>query len=232
MQSDRVTRLLNDGQSADSSPAQLHPEGVPEAVWSGPLPSPSCRAEIPLSPDSIRAAGDLADHLPAAGLFVMLLTLSVVIVRLGRVFAATRRSSPEAPSVRYGTPAFAPAPFGSRAMAERAAAHENTAYWQHLLAAFGAALEDEGYALSNDPRGEVKLPESTRLRVGCAVIRARQRCISPLQHEASREAFLQQAAEDGYAGSWADWCQRGAEAAGWYVVRQNVDRDADSAATD
>lgn len=227
MQTDLVTRLQTDWQSSDSSPAQLHPEGVPKAVWSGPLPPPSCRAEISLSPESIRAAGDLADHLPAAGLFVMLLTLSVVIVRLGRVFAATRRNSPDTLSVRYGIPTCPPAPFGSRKMAARAAEHENTAYWQHLLAAFAASVESEGHGLSTDARAKVILPDATRARAGAAIVRARSRCISPLQHEASREAFLQQGAEDGYAGSWADWCQRGAEAAGWFVVRRGGERAAD-----
>lgn len=226
MQNDLVTRLLNDWQTSDSSPAQLHTE-IPQAVWSVSPAPPACRAELSLSPESIRAAGDLAEHLPAAGLFVMLLTLSVVIVRLGRVFAATRRDSPDALSVRYGTPACAPAPFGSRKMAARAAEHENTAYWQHLLAAFAASVESEGYGLSTDVRAKVTLPDATRARAGAAIVRARSRCISPLQHEASLEAYLQQAAEDGYAGSWADWCQRGAEAAGWYVVRRGGERAAD-----
>jgi len=124
------------------------------------------------------------------------------------------------------------APFGSPAMAERALAHEQTAYWQQLLAAFAAAIEAEGYTFGTDAGEKVALPHDTRALAGAAIVKARSRHISPQRSEGDLEDFLLQAARDGYAGSWADWCQRGAEAAGWYVIRREVRNTADREATD
>ena len=202
-----------------------------QPVWSAPAPAPApaCRAEISLSPASIRALGDLTDHLPAVGLFLMLLVLSVVMVRLGRVFPAKQADRTDAFSVRHGTSVPVPAPFGSPAMAARALAHEETAYWQQLLAAFAAAIEAEGYTFGTDARAKVALPHAVRARAGGAIVKARSRHITPLRSEAALEDLQLQAAEDGYAGSWADWCQRGAEAAGWYVIRREVNQLPDGA---
>lgn len=124
------------------------------------------------------------------------------------------------------------APFGSPAMAARALAHEETVYWQQLLAAFAAAIEAEGYTFGTDARAKVALPHDTRALAGAAIVKARSRHLSPQQSEASLEDFLQEAARDGYAGSWADWCQRGAEAAGWYVIRREVNPPTDRGSTE
>lgn len=215
-------------------PVVLHAEPVIQGVWSAPAPppphGPECRAEISLSPASLRALGDLTDHLPAVGLFLMLLALSAVMIRLGRVFTARQAERADALSVRHGTSVPVPAPFGSPAMAARALAHEEAAYWQHLLAAFAAAIEPEGYTFGTDARARVALPHDTRARAGAAIVAARSRHITPLRSDVELEDFLQQAARDGYAGSWADWCQRGAEAAGWYVIRREVSKTADNRA--
>ncbi|MBZ6392244.1 hypothetical protein [Pantoea dispersa] len=116
-------------------------------------------------------------------------------------------------------------------MAARALAHEETAYWQQLLAAFAAAIEAEGYTFGTDARAKVALPHAVRARAGGAIVKARSQHITPLRSEAALEDLQLQAAEDGYAGSWADWCQRGAEAAGWYVIRREVDQLPDDAVT-
>lgn len=213
-------------------PMVLHAEPVIQGVWSAPAPPPACRAEISLSPASFRALGDLTDHLPAVGLFLMLLALSAVMIRLGRVFTVRPAERADALNIRHGTSVPAPAPFGSPAMAARALAHEETAYWQHLLAAFAAAIEAEGYTFGTDVRAKVALPHDTRARAGAAIVAARSRHITPLRSEVELEDFLQQAARDGYAGSWADWCQRGAEAAGWYVIRREVNPPADRGSTE
>lgn len=230
MQNELLPRLVNDWTSSVAPSTPLNAEPVAHPVWSSPAPPPACRAEISLSPASIRALGDLTDHLPAAGLFLMLLALSAVMIRLGRVFNARLAERADALSVRPGTSVPAPAPFGSPAMAARALAHEDTAYWQHLLAAFAAAIETEGYTFGTNARAKVALPHATRARAGAAIVKARSRHISPLRSEVEIEDFLLQAARDGYAGSWADWCQRGAEAAGWYVIRREVSKTADSTA--
>lgn len=211
-------------------PMVLHAEPVIQGVWSAPIPPPACRVEISLSPASLRALGDLTHHLPAVGLFLMLLALSAVMIRVGRVFTARQAERADAFSVRHGTSVPAPAPFGSPAMAARALAHEEAAYWQHLLAAFAAAIEPEGYTFGTDARARVALPHDTRARVGAAIVAARSRHITPLRSDVELEDFLLQAARDGYAGSWADWCQRGAEAAGWYVIRREVSKTADNRA--
>lgn len=228
MQNELLPRLVNDWTSSAAPSIPLNVEPVAHPVWSAPVPPPACRAEISLSPASIRALGDLTDHLPAAGFFLMLLALSAVMLRLGRVFNTRQAERADAFSVRHGTSVLAPAPFGSPAMAARALAHEETAYWQHLLAAFAGAIEPEGYTFGTDALARVALPQDMRARAGAAVVKARSRHISPLRSEEEIEDFLLQAARDGYAGRWADWCQRGAEAAGWYVIRREVSHPADS----
>ncbi|MCX0498239.1 hypothetical protein [Erwinia billingiae] len=195
----------------------MHAEPVKMVPVDSPVLLPACRAEISLSPASFSAAGALAGRLPDAGLFVLLLTLSVVIVRMARVFVAGRASRAEAVCVRPGT--GRPAPFASSEMAMHASDSEQTRYWQHLLIAFAAATEAEGYALSTDGRSKVTLPFDTRTRAGTAIMKARYRYLSPFKSAEEVEQILVQATEDGYAGCWADWCQRGAEAAGWYVIR-------------
>lgn len=152
-----------------------------------------------------------------------------VIVFLGRRRAlreANRGVSAETPDDTGPSPS----PFGSPAMAALAAAHENTVYWQQLLAAFAAAIEAEGYTFGTDAGAKVALPHDTRARAGAAIVKARSRHMTPLRSEAAREDLQLQAAEDGYAGNWADWCQRGAEAAGWYVIRREVHQTAVSTA--
>ncbi|PPC67106.1 hypothetical protein C1Y42_22450 [Pantoea sp. ICBG 985] len=116
-------------------------------------------------------------------------------------------------------------------MAARALAHEQTVYWQQLLAAFAASIEAEGYTFGTDAQAKVALPHAVRARAGGDIVKARSRHITPLRSEAALEDLQLQAAEDGHAGSWADWCQRGAEAAGWYVTRRGVDQLPDDAVT-
>jgi hypothetical protein len=103
-------------------------------------------------------------------------------------------------------------------MADLAAAEANSHYWQCMLAAFGCALEAEGFALRAEPRAKVLLPYAVRARVGIAIVKARYHYLNPRQSDEAAEAMLRDAEEDGYTGSWTDCCQRGAEAAGWYVV--------------
>ncbi|MCX2195062.1 hypothetical protein LD112_24505 [Pantoea agglomerans] len=109
-------------------------------------------------------------------------------------------------------------PLGSRKMADLAAAEANSHYWQCMLAAFGGALEAEGFALRAEPRAKILLPYAVRARVGIAIVKARYRYLNPRQSDEAAEAMLRDAEEDDYTGSWTDCCQRGAEAAGWYVV--------------
>jgi hypothetical protein len=62
-----------------------------------------CRAEIGLSPDGINAFSQLTGHLPAVGLFVVLLALAIVILRTGRVVpdaGKPRICSMESPPLR------------------------------------------------------------------------------------------------------------------------------------
>ncbi|QEW34527.1 hypothetical protein D0N50_22665 (plasmid) [Erwinia billingiae] len=195
----------------------MHAERVHPVAWASPVSPPACRAEISLSPDSLSAASELAGRLPDAGMFVVLLTLSVVIVRMARVFVAGHATRSDIVSVRHGK--APPASFSSSEMAMHASGQENTRYWQHLLIAFAAAIESEGYALSTDGRSKVTLPFDTRTRAGTAIVKARYRYLSPLQSAEEVEQILIKATDDGYAGNWTDWCQRGAEAAGWYVIR-------------
>ncbi|HAU5565823.1 TPA: hypothetical protein JD264_18700 [Serratia fonticola] len=232
MQNELLPRLVNDWTSSVAPSTQPEAEPSAHPVWSAPAQPPACRAEISLSPAGIRALGDLTDHLPAAGLFLVLLALTVVIVREGRVFTAKQAERADSFSVRHGSPVHAPAPFGSPAMAARALTHEETAYWQHLLAAFAGAIEPEGYTFGTDAREKVALPHATRALAGAAIVAARSRHITPQRSEGDLEDFLLQAAKDGYAGSWADWCQRGAEAAGWYVIRREVNPPADRGSTE
>lgn len=180
--------------------------------------TPVCRAEIGLSPDGINAFSQLMGHLPAAGLFVVLLALAIVILRTGRVVAGRRRTA----DIQYGKPAPAALTFGSREMAARAAEDQNAAYWQSLLSAFSDALDEEGYALRRAAHDKVVLSPDARKRVGATIVRARERYISPSRRGEVLEQILQQAAEDGYTESWADWCCQAAESTGWYVVRQEV----------
>ncbi|MDE1188828.1 MAG: hypothetical protein PW844_20575 [Pantoea sp.] len=214
MQTDLVPRLIQDWQKSDELPVQQ--KDVP--VQTSPV---VCRAEIGLSPDSIRALGNLADHLPAAGMFLLLMTMSIVLIRVGRICVAMLANKPGAMSVRYGTPVSAPATFGSREMAERVAEHETTAYWQHLLDVFSTALEDEGYTLHTDERAEVSPPLSVRVRVGRELAGARQYYLAPLteQYELMDERLREDA--DKHFLLRADTCQRGVRAAGWYVVRRD-----------
>ena len=57
-------------------------------------------------------------------------------------------------------------------------------------------------------------------RAVIAIVKARSRYLNPRQSDEAAEAMLRDAEEDDYTGSWTDCCQRGAEAAGWYVVRR------------
>ena len=109
-------------------------------------------------------------------------------------------------------------PFGSMEDASIAKNHADTLYWQHLLGAYKKGLELEGYALSDDPRSKAKLSYAARQRVGIQILRERSRYLSP--NRALSERDVSAALEDGYANSWAIWCQEGAEAAGWYVMRR------------
>lgn len=213
---DLVQRVVNDWQhsasSSEAAPVQLHAEPVMQPVWTDPV-SPACRAEISLAPESISA---FTAGLPAVGGFIVLIALAIVMVRVGR------RMTPESPDpmhVAFGL--SSPAPFGSREMAELAAAEANCHYWQFMLAAFGGALEAEGFALRAEPQSKVLLPYAVRTRVGIAIVKARSRYLNPRQSDEAAEVMLRDAEEDDYTGSWTDCCQRGAEAAGWYVVRRD-----------
>lgn len=70
-------------------------EGVMTPVpSSAPYPAaPVCRAEVSVSPGSLRALGDMADHLPYIGIFMVLLALSVAILRIGRAFSLRLNAS-------------------------------------------------------------------------------------------------------------------------------------------
>lgn len=180
--------------------------------------TPVCRAEIGLSPEGINAFSKLTEHLPAVGLFVVLLALAIVILRTGRVVAGRLKTADR----QYGKPAPAALTFGSREMAARAAEDRNAAYWQSLLSAFRDALDEEGYALRRTAHDKVVLSPDARKRVGATIVRAREQYISPSRRGEVLEQILQQAADDGYTESWADWCCQAAESTGWYVVRQEL----------
>lgn len=191
---------------------QSHAEPVMQAEWTVLAP-PACRAEFSLAPESIRA---FTGQLPAVGGFVVLMALAIVIVRAGRRMIPER---PDTMRIVYGSPS--PAPFGSREMANLAAAEANGHYWQCMLAAFSGALEAEGFTLRAEPRSKVPLPYAVRARVGLAIVKARSRYLNPRQSDEAAEAMLRDAEQDDYTGSWTDCCQRGAEAAGWYIVRRD-----------
>jgi hypothetical protein len=161
------------------------------------------------------------------GLAAGLIILSGRRARARALSEANRHGSEEGPDSDKPSPV----PFGSPAMAAIASAHENTVFWQQLLAAFASTIEAEGYTFGTDARAKVALPYATRERAGAAIVRARCRIITPLRSEAELKTFLRDAAEDGYACSWADWCQQGAEAAGWYVTRSEMSRTAENATT-
>lgn len=192
---------------------QSHAEPVMQAEWTIPAP-PACRAEFTLAPESIRA---FTGQLPAVGGFIILIAMAIVIVRAGRRMIPER---PDTMPVAFGL--SSPAPFGSREMANLAAAEANSHYWQCMLAAFSSALEAEGFALRAGPRAKVSLPHAVRARVGVAIVKARSRYLNPRQSDNDEEAMLRDAEKDDYTGSWTDCCQRGAEAAGWYVVRRDT----------
>lgn len=210
-------RLVNDWQqsasSSEAAPAQLHPEPVMQPILTDPVPA-ACRAEISLAPESISA---FTSGLPAVGGFIVMVAMAIVLVRLGR------RMNPERPdTMREAFVSSSPAPFGSRKMADLAAAEANSHYWQFIVAAFSDALEAEGFTLRAEPRAKVPLPDAVRARVGIAIVKARSRYLNPRQSDEAAEAMLRDAEMDDYTGSWTDCCQRGAEAAGWYVVRRDV----------
>lgn len=200
-------------EPAVASPAQLHPEPLIQAEWAVQAP-PLCRAEFSLAPESISA---FTSGLPAVGSFSVLMAMAIVLFRLGR------RMNPERPdTMREAFVSSSPAPFGSRKMADLAAAEANSHYWQFMLAAFEGALEAEGFTLRADSRAKVSLPDAVRARVGIALVKARSRYLNPRQSDEAAEAMLRDAEKDDYTGSWSDYCQRGAEAAGWYVVRRDA----------
>lgn len=149
---------------------------------------------------------------------VLLLALVVMVVTRIRERRFSRRLA-ENIDANVGTKAQTPA-LGSMAMASMAKNHADTVYWQHLLAAYSEALASEGYTLSDEPRSKAKLSYAALQRVGIQVLRARSRYLSPNKEMSERDVCFAQ--EDGYADSWATWCQTGAEAAGWYVVRRLV----------
>ncbi|WP_313678700.1 hypothetical protein [Pantoea vagans] len=213
---DLVQRLVNDWQysasSSEAAPVQLHAEPVMQPAWTDPVP-PACRAEITLAPESISA---FTSGLPAVGGFIVFMAMAIVLVRLGR------RTNPERPdTMRVAFVSSSPAPFGSREMAKLAADEANSHYWQCMLTAFGDALEAEGFTLRNEPRAKVPLPYPVRARVGVAIVKARSRYLNPRQSDDAAEAMLRDAEQDDYTGSWTDYCLRGAEAAGWYIVRRD-----------
>lgn len=212
-----VHRLVNDWQqsasSSEAAPAQLHPEPVMQPILINPVPA-ACRAEISLAPESISA---FTSGLPAVGGFIVMVAMAIVLFRLGR------RMNPERPdTMREAFVSSSPAPFGSRKMADLAAAEANSHYWQFMLAAFEGALEAEGFTLRADSRAKVSLPYAVRARVGIAIVKARSRYLNPRQSDEAAEAMLRDAEMDDYTGSWTDCCQRGSEAAGWYVARRDV----------
>lgn len=149
------------------------------------------------------------------------LVCGFLIGRVSRSKMKASGSTGDSSATAAGLDIPAPVPFGSREMAALAAAEANCHYWQHMLAVFGTTLEEEGFALCPEPREKVPLPYSVRARVGTAIVKARYRYLAPMQSERSAEAMLRDADKDDYTGSWTDWCQRGAEAAGWYVVRRD-----------
>lgn len=219
MQAETVQLPVSNGngqspaEPAVASPVQLYPEPVSQTAWTVRAPPPECRAEFSLAPESIRA---FTGQLPAVGGFIVLMAMAIVIVRAGRRMTPAR---PDTIRVVHGSPS--PAPFGSREMANLAAAEANSHYWQCMLAAFGGALEAEGFALRNEPRAKVPLPYPVRTRVGVAIVKARSRYLNPRQSDDAAEAMLRDAEQDDSTGSWTDCCLRGAEAAGWYIVRRN-----------
>jgi len=216
MQADSVQHQVSNGAfSAEpvvASSLQSHAEPVMQTEWTVRAP-PACRAEYSLAPESIRA---FTGQLPAVGGFIVLIAMAIVIVRAGRRMIPAR---PDTMRVVYGSDS--PAPFGSREMANLAAAEANSHYWQCMLAAFCGALEAEGFALGAEPRSKVPLPYAVRARVGIAIVKARSRYLNPRQSDDAAEAMLRDAEQDDYTGGWTDCCLRGAEAAGWYVIRRD-----------
>jgi len=220
MQADSVQQPVNDGQSsaepAMASSVLSHAEPVMQTEWTVRAP-PACRAEFSLAPESIRA---FTGQLPAVGGFIVLIAMAIVIFRAGR------RMIPERPdTMRVAFVSSSTAPFGSREMVKLAADEANSHYWQCMLAAFSGALEAEGFALRTEPRAKVPLPYAVRARVGIAIVKARSRYLNPRQSDDAAEAMLRDAEQDDYTGGWTDCCQRGAEAAGWYVVRRDQGPD-------
>ncbi len=212
-----VHRLVNDWQqsasSSEAAPAQSQPEPVMQPILTDPVPA-ACRAEISLAPESISA---FTSGLPSVGGFIVMVAMAIVLVRLGR------RMNPERPdTMREAFVSSSPAPFGSREMADLAAAEANSHYWQFMVAAFSDALEAEGFTLRAEPWAKVPLPDAVRARVGIAIVKARSCYLNPRQSDEAAEAMLRDAEKDDYTGSWSDCCQRGAEAAGWYVVRRDA----------
>ncbi|MEN4633220.1 hypothetical protein ABEG88_22445 [Pantoea agglomerans] len=216
MQADSLQHPVSNGAfSAEpivASSLQSHAEPVMQTEWTVLTP-PACRAEFSLAPESISA---FTSGLPAVGGFIFLMAMAIVLVRLGR------KMNPERPdTMRVAFVSSSPAPFGSREMVNLAAAEANSHYWQCMLAAFSGALEAEGFALGAEPRSKVPLPYAVRARVGIAIVKARSRYLNPRQSDDAAEAMLRDAEQDDYTGSWTDCCLRGAEAAGWYIVRRD-----------
>lgn len=216
MQADSVQHPVSNGAfSAEpvvASSVQSHAKPVMQTEWAVQAP-PLCRAEISLAPESIRA---FTGQLPAVGGCIVLIAMAIVIVRAGRRMIPARPDT-----MRVAFVSSSPAPFGSREMAKLAADEANSHYWQCMLAAFSGALEAEGFALRTGPRSKVLLPYAVRARVGIAIVKARSRYLNPRQSDDAAEAMLREAEQDDYTGGWTDCCMRGAEAAGWYIVRRD-----------
>jgi hypothetical protein len=249
MQNERVPHLVIDGTYSTVPSTQLDAEPAAHPVRSAPAPQTHSSGEAVVQTQT--AGHDyylsecMSDHcqtsengggIPGYALMIVLFVLACVIAR-GILSLLPLRPCKQcrvnlSGPVMHGIPSPAPAPFGSPAMAALALAHEQTAYWQQLLAAFAAAIEAEGFTFGTDAGEKVALPYDTRALAGAAIVKARSRHISPQRSEADLEDFLLQAARDGYAGSWADWCQRGAEAAGWYVIRREVNPLTDRGSTE
>ena len=171
-------------------------------------------------PDAVDAPF-LPDGVTVWSVLLTMVTGYVIGTLIGKVLKAVHtRLQPPKQEVTYDVPVEKTGcyPLGSLNMAACMAQSENARLWQHLLAAYGGALEDEGHRLRRDERLKVILPDDVQLRVGLKVVGARHRYFTPFLDSEHEEKLQTQASEEGYAHSWAASCQRAAEAAGWFVT--------------
>lgn len=145
----------------------------------------------------------------------------VVFVVIAFVFYGCFKLSRHYSASRSATPQEMQQSFGSPDNAYAIHQYANTDYFQYLLAAFEAALKQEGYELTRSAEHRVTLVRSAWERVARAIFIERDKYMAPMQDANAVSLKADMSGEDGFSDRWLWLLINGSASQGWYITQRS-----------